>query len=374
MQVCCELLGLARAVPSMCSVGVRRDLLDSQGLAKTIALAALQLACNPPQPIGINGQVNGIVPSELDCGGGTPFNSMVEPRSPEQQVLQQRRELITNSPEVKAATRLLKRRGIIDPPSISRPRRVESARLFQEGLGHYGGQAYAVSAKKFKQSLKQNPFFVPSKYFLAKSYALLGEREAALQTLAEMYSWNDTFVSQQLVAARDDNDLKTLRDDVRFKVMTGYRRITLLNGAGDAGAPAVKRIALEFIDKNYQYPTQLRIGADKTLRLYPVIYYRPIFRAQAEEFLVILDNENTRLAEITWDTRDDFIITYGESSVAETFAASEDAEPIKQGTPAKELAADEDALGDAIGAVQDAKGKAEELKGTGEELATPPAE
>jgi hypothetical protein len=187
--------------------------------------------------------------------------------------------------------------------------------------------------------------------------------------------WSSPQVTHQLLIAKVDPGLKNLRDDLRFKVMTNYRRTTLLNGSGDADKAEIERLLIELTAKGYDLgeAPSIRIGNDKNIRLYPTIYYRPIFQEEAKRLKVIVGSEQTRLAAITWESRDDLIIAWGSTAGAAMFAADSQAAPIPQGTPAKELEeVSEDPLGDALGKAEELKGKAADTKAAGEGLAAPP--
>jgi tetratricopeptide (TPR) repeat protein len=372
-----EVSELSTDVRSMYAVGFSRLFHESKGYAQIIAKAALNRVCVPPHPLGMNGKVVEKVPQILDCGDGSPFvNRGQQPVSPEQKV----KTAIQNRvpPEVEAAVKLSKRRGLLDiksAKSISKAQQQRAALLYGECKLQYGGGAYAMAIRKCEEALQVHPYYIDAKYLLAHVYTALGENEIAITHLSELYMWSSPQVTHQLLVAKHDLGLRNLRDDLRFKVITNYRRTTVLNGSGDADLPHIERIVLELIAKEYDLgePPALRVGNDKHIRLYPTLYYRPLFQEEAKLLKVIIGSEMTRLAPITWESREDFIIAWGSKSGETVFANNTQAAPIPQGTPAKELEEQsDDPLGDALGKAQDLKDKAAETKDAGTGLATPP--
>lgn len=373
-----EVSGLSTDVRSMYAVGFSRLYHESKGYAQIVAKAALNRVCVPAHPLAMNGKVLEKVPQILDCGDGSPFvNRGQQPVSPEQKV----KTAINNkiAPEVEAAVKLSKRKGLLDiksAKSVSKGQQQRASLLYGECKIQYGGGAYAVAIRKCEEALKVNPYYIDAKYLLAHLYTAIGENETALTHLSELYMWSSPQVTHQLKVARHDPGLKNLRDDLRFKVMTGYRRTTVVNGAGDADLANIERIVLELVAKEYDLgePPTLRVGNDKHIRLYPTIYYRPIFQEEAKLLKVIVGSEQTRMATITWESRDDFVIAWGSQAGAGLFANNAQAAPIPQGTPAKTLEeVSENPLGDALGKAQELKDQAAETKAAGEGLAAPPA-
>lgn len=368
-----EVTALSTDVRSMYAVGFSRVFHESKGYSQIVAKAALNRVCVPLHPLGLNGKVEEKVPQILDCGDGSPFvNRGQQPVSPEQKVKSEIQNKI--SPEVEAAVKLSKRRALLDvksPKSLGKATANRAQLAYGKCNQAYSGGYFAHAINFCNDALKIYPNYVAAKYTLAQIYAALGENEVALTHLTELYMWNSAEVTDTLRKARHDGSVKNLRDDLRFKVMTGYRRTTALNGAGEAALPDFEKVVLELFAK--EYDLEGRIGNDKNIRLYPIIYYRPLFKLEAQQLRVILSNEQTRLAPITWETRDDFIIVWGSDAGAALFAADSQAAPIPQGTPAKTLEEiSEDPLGDALGKAEELKGKAEETKAAGEGLAEPP--
>jgi len=195
---------------------------------------------------------------------------------------------------------------------------------------------------------------------MACAYALLGDPESALMHLEELYTWDDPQVNHQLIKARSDKDLYSLRDNPRFKQLTGYLRIVVANGAGEMGVPHIERIVKELEARRY---TIAETANDNQVRLNPVIFYRPGFKQYAEEFKTIIGAPRVQMGTINWDTLNDIIIIWGQKEAANIAAENVQNAPIVQGTRAEE---DKDALGEITGAVEDTKGAAEDLQKTGE--------
>jgi tetratricopeptide (TPR) repeat protein len=372
-----EVSALSVDVRSMYAVGFSRLFHESKGYAQIVAKAALNRVCVPAHPLSLSGKVTEKVPQLLDCGDGSPFVSRgQQPVSPEQQIKTAINKRI--APDVEEAVKLSKRRGLLDvksAKSVGKGQLQKATLLYGECMLQYQASAYAVAIRKCEAALQIHPYYIEAKYLLAHIYTAIGENEVAITHLTELYMWSSPQVTHQLLIAKVDPGLKNLRDDLRFKVMTNYRRTTLLNGSGDADKPEIERLLIELTAKGYDLgeAPSIRIGNDKNIRLYPTIYYRPIFQEEAKRLKVIVGSEQTRLAAITWESRDDLIIAWGSTAGAAMFAANSQAAPIPQGTPAKELEeVSEDPLGDALGKAEELKGKAADTKAAGEGLAAPP--
>jgi hypothetical protein len=210
----------------------------------------------------------------------------------------------------------------------------------------------------YEQALEAYPFYVTAKYNLACAYAKMGDDGAAMRHLEELYTWNDPEVNAKLNLARADVDLIPLRDNMRFKQLTGYFRLTIANGAGDIGMEHVQRIQTELQARRYAVH---QVVANKDPMLSPVIWYKPAFRDFAEEFKTIVGTKKVHLEAIDWDTLEDVIIVWGQPEAAALFSGT--SAPLVQGLRAEEKAG---GLGDITGAVKDAQGDMDDAVSTGE--------
>ena len=326
-----EVTDLSTDLRSMYATGFSRLYHEARGPARAIAKAALNRVCIPPHRLGDDGKVIEEPPKQLDCGDGNPFVETQQANSLEAKIKQRKAKNVPA--DVEQAIKLSKRKGLIDPKKISARSEAKLNRTFFEGQQLYTAGRYADAIPKFQKVLKRYAFHIPAKYYLARAYAQLNAPERAVQTLAEMYTWNSPKVEQILfLNAKTDPDLEGLRTDLRFKVMTGYRRTMVLNGAGaenEAVMADFTKLVFELQEKGLDF--EGRIGADKQIRLFPIVYYRPIFKREAETLRTLIGSDQTRLSTITWDTREDFVIIWGAPEASALFAGDAQAAPVVQG-------------------------------------------
>lgn len=330
----------------------------TEGYDQYVALAALSRVGIRPHPMGANSCVEEQVPTDLNFSAD-PFGTSVDVMG------QAGGEADPNalSPELQL---IIESRGTVKTkPSKSKKKSKIAKKANSKGLKEHKKKKYGAAIKKYEEALDAVPHYVYAKYNMACAYSLLGDAEASLMHLEEMYTWDDPLVDQQLKKARIDPDFIPVRDDIRFKVMTGYIRLILMNGAGEAGLPTIERLKGELVSRNF---TITREGDDKNPRLKPIIFYKAMYAEQAEEIKAIVGSRDTQMKKITWDTLDDLIVVWGEAAAADLFSGDAGGAPIVQG----ERAEGDGGSGNPLDAAEELKGAAgdtaDQATGLGEGL------
>lgn len=236
--------------------------------------------------------------------------------------------------------------------------------LNSDGLDAYNGGDYAGATRLFEQALQEDPWHVLAKYNLACNYSLLGRYDEAVRHLNELSRWDIPQSDERMARARVDEDFIPMRDDYRFRLITGYTRAQVLNGAGEGGLEAVAAVRQAFLDAEVDVSSY---GYDAHTRVRPLVYYRPGYESTARMAESVLAHEETELRRIDWRSDFDVIVVYGDLQGA---VATPLRPPVVQGTwdgtiiPSGDaVEAGEDAAGtaeDAAEAVEDPAGAAEE--------------
>lgn len=323
---------------------------------RAVADAALNRLCIPRHPMGNDGKIAEKVPDVLQCGA-TAVSKV------DQAAAAKSAENTAEASKARSvADELAALRGSVQTRDVNDARRKKAQDLNRKALAAHNKKKYGEAIDLYEQSLASWPHYVTAKYNYICALALLGDTEGALQNLEDLYSWDDPEVNQRMIKARTDEDLFVLRDNLRFKQLTGYFRLVIANGAGQYGLEHVQRVVNEIEGRRYAIASTVN---DKKPRMNPVIFYRPGFEQYADEFKLILNARKVDMAPIDWQTLDDMIIIWGQQEALNLAAGDVQMAPVVQGTRAQEK---KGGLDDLTGAVKDAQGAVEDVKGTGEGL------
>ena len=251
--------------------------------------------------------------------------------------------------------------------SSRRNRRTAGSRN-ADGMEEYEDGDYAAAARQFERALDADPWHVLAKYNLACQYSLLGRFDDAVHHLDELSRWQIPESAVRMGRARVDEDFLPMRDDPRFREITGYVRAQVLNGAGSAGLESVEMIRTEMVAAEMDVASY---GNDRHLWMRPSIYYRAGYESEAHRLNRILGLDNTAVDVITWATDYDIVVVYGSIEAA---TANPVPRPVVQGTWDGTIVGGdaEDAGEGAVDAVEAGMGAAEDPAGAVEEWVPPP--
>jgi len=190
----------------------------------------------------------------------------------------------------------------------------------------YNRGDYEEAARDFERALDSDPWHVLAKYNLACQYSLLNRADDAVHHLDELSRWDIPESSERMARARVDEDFIPIRDDARFRDITGYTRAQLLNGAGAAGLGPVDSIRSQMIDADIDVASY---GYERHIRLRPVIYFRDGYESSARGLSRLLALPNTDVRVLTWQSGYDLVVVYGSMDAA---ASNPMPMPLVQGT------------------------------------------
>lgn len=228
------------------------------------------------------------------------------------------------------------------------------------GMRDYNRGRYDDAAGEFESALQDDPFYVLSKYNLACQLALLGDAEGALLHLDELSRWDVPEAQEQLTHARSDEDFVSLREDVRFRLITGYARIQVLNGSGDAGVSRTTEIRDALAAQGLDV---VSFGHDRHLRSRPAVWYQRGYDQVADRVEAVLASESTRTQLMDWSSDYDVIVLWGDSGDDDAPLARPLVQGllrIEGGDPEEAMEDTEETAEDALEIIEDPEGAAEE--------------
>jgi tetratricopeptide (TPR) repeat protein len=230
----------------------------------------------------------------------------------------------------------------------------------RDGMREYERGNYRAAAEEFRDALDDEPFHIRAKYNLACQYALLGQVDDSVETLDELNRWESGDAREQVTHARNDEDLIELRSDIRFRLITGYANIQLLNGAGDDGLEKVAEIHAALVESGYDIASY---GFDQFSRARPIIWHRRGYEELAENVSAIIDSPDVGTRLINFDSEYDLIAVWGAMGGAEI------PRPYVQGLVRVDGGDPEEYLEDVMTGAEDAAGAAEDPAGAAQEAA-----
>lgn len=306
-----------------------------------IANAALSRICVPRHPMGQDGKVREIMPDKIEC-----------------------EQMNTNSiggTAIASGNPFERIKGSIKIQEVSEKQQRSSNAAYKTATKSRSKKRLGQAIKEYEEALQDNPFNVAAKYDLACAQAVTGDDRAALKSLEELYTWDDPVAEQRLVKARTDEDFTTIRDNPNFKLLTGYVRVIIVNGAGAIGEPTVTNIK----DKLETHRFTIAEVAKSTAPEYaPQVWYRLGFDSQAEKIKEVLGIQKLKLSPIKDpDSKNDIIVVWGQPEASQIGAGQ--SAPVVQG---KRAQGSENKLQDLVDSVDKTQQNVDNIQKTGEKL------
>ncbi len=149
---------------------------------------------------------------------------------------------------------------------------------------------------------------VRSNYGMAGAKAMQNEVADAVEYLQRLGDIGSNAAIDRLNQARVDRSFVTLRGQPDFRRLTGYMKLKLLNGCGEYGEDEVERIEHLFEKLRHEIAEK---GHDKHQRKRPHVWYKSHAKVQALLAQEVVDDPDTRLRRITWDSEFDIIVSWG---------------------------------------------------------------
>jgi tetratricopeptide (TPR) repeat protein len=230
--------------------------------------------------------------------------------------------------------------------------------LNSDGMREYNRGNYEAAARNFRQALEVDPFHLLAKYNLVCQLALLGETDEALRHLDELYRWDSAAADAQASHALTDADLTSLRNDVRFRLITGTARVQVLNGAGQPGVRRATAIRDALTGAGYDVAS---FGFDRYTRARPAVWHARGFEDAAAQVAGLV-GDGAQVRSIDWPTDYDLVVVWGVAGEAGQLPGPlvQGYISIESGDPEEAVEETEDALIEAHEIIQDPEGAAQE--------------
>lgn len=309
---------------------------------RSVADAALARICIPRHPMDASGQIREEMPSELVCN-----SSVGDIRIAGQAVAS------------KNPFERMKRTVAVEEVSDKAEKASNSA--YNKATAQRQKKSYNKAISLYKDALESNPFNIQAKYDLASMLAVMEDENGALRHLEELNSWDHPVAEKRILDARSDPDFDNIRDNPNFKLITGYVRVVVVNGAGNVGMQKVKDIKNRLEKKNIPVAA---VSKSDRVELQPQIWYREGFEDYAYK---IKDNlsfsQKVVVSVMREHTNNDVLVVWGQPEALE-FTGNTSG-PVVQGERAK---GSENKLDDLVKGVEDAKKSADHAQDVGKSL------
>ena len=307
-----------------------------------VADAALARICIPRHPRDSSGQIREEIPDSLQCDSNVKdiniSGQAIASSNPYARIKRSVRIKEVADKDTKAANAAYKR--------ATEQRKKKSL-----------GKAIDL----YREALSNDPYHVSAKYDLACALAVSGNDTESLRHLEELYTWDDSEAEQRIVKARTDEDFESIRDNPNFKLITGYVRVALINGASSIGEPTVAEMKKKLESKNIPVA---EVGKSHRVELQPQIWYREGFDGYAYKIKEIL-GKNKMLVQAmkNTDSNNDILIVWGQPEA--TAIGAGQSKPVVQGTRAK---GSDNKLDDLVKEVEGTKNSVDHAQDVGNKL------
>lgn len=309
---------------------------------RAVADAALARICIPRHPINDNDEIIESQPESLDCNAQVSDISISGRGLGSNRLIDLRRQT-----------------SIIEPSNADA---VNSEKLRKEGDKYKKKGNYTNAISSYRKALQANPYNVRAKYNLAATYSLDMNEKSSLMELQDLYSWDDDDAEDSVSSAATDDDFYNVRDNPNFKLMTGYMRIVIMNGAKDFGKPKVAEWKEKLTKNNIAVSA---MSSSTNAIIAPQIWYREGFDAYALRIRNVLGLPKNTPVQVNRDKKSDadILVVWGQPEAA-TVAKGQTA-PVVQG---KRAVGSGNKLDELTNSVEETKTSISNAKDTGESL------
>ena len=195
-----------------------------------------------------------------------------------------------------------------NPPAASRSNKKACEKLAKAGIRDLKKSKFKQGTKKLAAAVKKDPRSAFALYNHACGLALLKRGESAIDELQKLADLGGDEHLERLIRARRDGDFAAIRNKKRFKAVTGYTKIKVINTIGKPGKKAVANIETMLSKLGHARP-ELDAGGDK--RESPEIAFKPHAKAQVLLIADLLNHPRVRMKQMTGKSEFDLIIRWG---------------------------------------------------------------
>lgn len=309
---------------------------------RAVADAALSRVCIPRHPMDASGNVYEEIPDELECNGNVT-------------------DISINGRGVASSNPYERMKRTVTVEEASDRDMSKAAGIYKKASQQRSKNALGKAIGLYEDALSVYPYYVAAKYDLACARAVSGDERGAIRELEELNSWDDSEAAQKIIKARSDEDFESIRDNPNFKLITGYVRVVLVNGAGAVGEERVADLKRRLETRNVPVA---QVGKSSNYVLSPQIMYREGFEKYAYE---VRDALGISKIAVTLNRQrgsaDDILVLWGQPEAAQ-FGAGQKA-PVVQGTRAQ---GSENKLDDFASGVEKTKNSVDHTRDVGKSL------
>jgi len=242
-------------------------------------------------------------------------------------------------------------------------------KFFKAGLKQYTKKKYDAALVQYLKMVDAAPGYPKGHYNVACIYALQGDDAnmgTYLQNLADMSAGGNDEAGKLLKRTRTDTDFDGVRDSsARYKELTGYAKIKVLNASGELGEENADNLLASLKKLNYNAD-----GVDESSkpRKNPIIWYAEHARAAAFIVKELLGHPKTEVYVFTTEQLKgyDVVVTWADEVKKGGEPKVYVADPADAEKKLDQLARKEDEIlrkpEEVADEVDDALGKPEEVK------------
>ena len=264
---------------------------------RAIADAALMRLCIPRHPRNPDGTIREEIPDKLDCDGN--FSDL---------------KIAVDDP-------YMRMKGTVPVEEIPAADAANAESLYKKAVAERKKNA-RKAINLYREALRANPYHVNARYDLAAVLVAEGNTNGALRELEELYKLRDPEAEMNISKARTDESFANIRDELRFKLMTGYVRINLVNCARDLGIQHVASIKSKLESKHLPVTT---VSKSETIEGKPKILYREGFDAYAEQVRDAMGISKISVLVNKDPGEDDILILWGQKEAVENYGVGQNA-------------------------------------------------
>ncbi len=198
------------------------------------------------------------------------------------------------------------------PEYVSAARQKKAQQLNTKGFKAYKKGKQAEALKLYEQAIQSDPRCAACIYNAACVLALRKNSERAFEYLQRLTDLGTKDAARFLQAARVDDDWRDYRDNPKYRELTGYVRVKVVNSLGEYGEEETQRIVETIRKLRHHIAT---VGADKAEnRVRPIIWYKNTREARNAAYIFekVIRHPKVKFNMIDWETESDVIISWGD--------------------------------------------------------------
>lgn len=313
----------------------------SDAYDRAVADAALTRLCIPRHPLDSSGNVREEIPDSLSCNTVS--------------------DISISGKAIASSNPYQRMKATVETSDVSEKDMTRARGIYKKGSTQRSKENLGKAISLYREALDIYPYYVAAKYDLACALSVSGDERGALRELEELNTWDDPEAQQRIVKARSDSDFEPIRDNPNFKLITGYVRVVIVNGASTIGEERVAEMKKRLESKNIPVA---QVGKSSGVVLSPQIMYREGFEEYAYRVRDALGN--SKMA-VTLDRRkggtDDVLVLWGQPEAAAIGAGQR--APVVQGQRAQ---GSENKLDDLVDGVEKTKKSVDHTRDVGKSL------